>query len=303
MAIRYNVKDVTDAFTGLAESLDAVSGLQTSGAWKDRRRIIGNIIDLDPDAAKIREPFARAIEVAQDALDNDMETTLRQLLSGLKAAHGEMVNGDRTESAYKAKLANVAASVRGLLAGIAEDGTKKADTTQTPAANKPTTIVIVAKPPRTDKGKAHGKAARGWRTQEEMVADFSKSAKKIRGKTYGLMTLDKVKDWETRYPDETKRESKSRYHAQMRRDSALKTEYWEAAQRWNEYWEAFCSQYRKHLETDPGCDVAQFRRIHFQPPTTKNATVHRSDTDKTKRYGADTSLSNSLDSGNFDGET
>jgi hypothetical protein len=134
--ICYNVKNATDAFTGLAESLDAVSRLPLSGsAWKsnaDMKRDIANIIDLGPDADRIRAPFERAIEIANTARDEGTATALRKLLADLLTAHEKLTRGEKTESEYKAQLADVAASVRGLLADIAEDGTKRTDTAQMP---------------------------------------------------------------------------------------------------------------------------------------------------------------------------
>ena len=135
--ICYNVENATDAFTGLAESLDAVSRLPLScGTWEsdtDMKRDIANIIDLGPDADRIRAPFERAIEIANTARDEGTATALRKLLADLLTAHEKLTRGEKTESEYKAQLADVAASVRGLLADIAEDDTKRTDTAQPPA--------------------------------------------------------------------------------------------------------------------------------------------------------------------------
>ena len=103
--ICYNVENATDAF----------------------------LIDLGPDADRIRAPFERAIEIANTARDEGTATALRKLLADLQTAHEKLTMGEKTESAYKAQLADVAASVRGLLADIAEDGTKRTDTAQPPA--------------------------------------------------------------------------------------------------------------------------------------------------------------------------
>ncbi len=134
--VRYNVENATDAFAGLAESLDAVSRLPLScGTWEsntDMKRDIANIIDLCPDADRIRAPYERAIEIANTARDEGTATALRKLLADLLTAHEKLTRGEKTESEYKAQLADVAASVRGLLADIAEDGTKRTDTAQPP---------------------------------------------------------------------------------------------------------------------------------------------------------------------------
>ena len=129
MAIRYNVKNATDAFNGLAEALDAVSRLPTTDArfWEDggvRERIITNIINMYPANNKIDIPFKRAIQKANTARDKETETALEELHKGLRAAHEKLTRNEITESEYRAQLADVAASVRGLLADIAEGGVK-----------------------------------------------------------------------------------------------------------------------------------------------------------------------------------
>lgn len=149
---------------------------------------------------------------------------------------------------------------------------------------------------RSDKGKPHKKPSNTWRKQAEVADDFSKSAKEISGKWYGKMTLEKVKDWETRYPDETKHEKKSGYYAKMRTDPDLKKEYWDAAGNWNEYWRQHNIAFKKWLRQHPKSDHEHFRK-NWLPP---GKTVHMSDTDKTTRYGMDTSLMNRLDNGGFD---
>lgn len=166
---------------------------------------------------------------------------------------------------------------------------------QQPNITNPTT--------RADKGKQHKKTPRGWRKQADVAADFSIGAQKIRGAWYKKVGVAKVKDWETRYPDETKRESKSGYHAQMRKDTKYKTDapggYWEAVANWNNYWKKHNEAFRAWLKENPKGDHATFLKIWERP----GKTVHMNDTDKTMRYGADTSLSNSLDSGEFDSRT
>ena len=346
--ICYNVKSATDAFDGLAESLDAVSRLPLSRTYswarkEDRERNIeniANIIDLYPDADRIRGPFERAIEIADTARDEETVAALHKLYAGLQAAHEKFTRGEKAESEYKAQLTDVAASVRGLRANIAEDGTKRTDTAQTPApatvklvpeqatllkqaadhaeraaieaekaANKPTTVinahatVTVAKPPRMDAGGKHKPTPRGWRTQSEVAVDFSKSEKKICNRWYGKVTVAMVKDWETRYPDETKRERKSGYHAGLRNEPnptpETKKAYYEAAANWNDYWVKHNAAFLAWLKGNPKGDHATFLKTWERP----GKTVHRSDTDKTKRYGADTSLPDALDSGDFDNKT
>lgn len=188
---------------------------------------------------------------------------------------------------------------------------KSAQAVAEKAAKKPTIVIIaqpgatvtVAKPPRTDAGEKHGKTARGWRTQADVAADFSKSAKKIRGKWYGKMTVAMVKDWETRYPDETKRERKSGYYAGLRNEPnptpEIKKAYYEATANWNGYWEKHNAAFLAWLKVNPKGDHATFLKTWERP----GKTVHRNDTDKTMRYGADTSLPDALDSGDFDNET
>ena len=156
--------------------------------------------------------------------------------------------------------------------------------------------------PRGDKGKRHKKTQRGWRTQREVAADFSKASKKIRGKTYGEMTIEKVKDWESRYPNEMKREPKSGYYAGLRNAAnptpEVKDAYCKAAANWNEYWRLHNEAFSKWLKANPKGDHALFLKAWERP----GKTVHRSDTDKTKRYGADTSFTDSLDDGSMDGD-
>ena len=153
---------------------------------------------------------------------------------------------------------------------------------------------------RSDKGKKHKKTPRGWKSQADMAEDFSKNAKKIGGKWYGKVTIPTVKDWETRYPDETKRERKSGYHARLRNvhnpTSETKKAYLNAASNWNSYWGKHNAAFNTWLKTNPKGDHATFLKTWERP----GKTLHRSDTDKTMRYGADTSFPNSLDSGDFD---
>ena len=163
-------------------------------------------------------------------------------------------------------------------------------------------LVVLAKGPRCDKGGKHRKTPRGWKAQREVAVDFSRSGKKIRGRWYGRVTIRCAKYWETRYPDETKRERKSGYHAGLRNvpnpTPETKKAYWEAAANWNEYWKRHNAAFLAWLKTNPQGDHATFLKTWERP----GKTVHRNDTDKTRIYGADTSLSDSLDSGDFDGE-
>lgn len=174
--ICYNVKNATDAFTGLAESLDAVSRLPLSGsAWKsnaDMKRDIANIIDLGPDADRIRAPFERAIEITNTARDEGTATALRKLLADLLTAHEKLTRGEKTESEYKAQLADVAASVRGLLADIAEDGTKRTDTVQTPEK-----VTVELQPQDRKLLIDTKKAAQRADIQSKRAADNSQGAK------------------------------------------------------------------------------------------------------------------------------
>ncbi len=155
---------------------------------------------------------------------------------------------------------------------------------------------------RCDKGGKHRKTPRGWKSQREVAADFSRSEKKIRGKWYGRVTVRLVKDWESRYPDETKRERKGGYHAGMRNTAnptpEIKNAYFEAAAKWNDYWKTHNAAFLAWLKKNPNGDHGTFLKTWERP----GKTVHRNDTDKTKRYGEDTSLSDWLDSGDFDGE-
>lgn len=164
-------------------------------------------------------------------------------------------------------------------------------------------IDLAAKRPRCDKGGKHCKTPRGWKAQREVAADFSRAAKKIRGKWYGQVTVARVKDWETRYPDKNKSESKSGYHAGMRNTAnptpEIKNAYIEAAASWNDYWKKHNEAFHTWLKTNPQGDHATFLKMWERP----GKTVHRNDTDKTMRYGADTALHDALDSGDFDNET
>lgn len=214
---------------------------------------------------------------------------LRQSIAGLPAAIAE------------AKAAATGAKVAAEGARVAAEKAAKKPTTVINA--QPGASVTVVKPPRTDAGETHGKTAQGWRKQREVAADFSISAKKIRGKLYGEVTVATVKDWEKRYPNETHKHPKCGYHAQMRRDSKYKTDapggYWEAAANWNNYWEKHNAAFLAWLNQNPKGDHATFLMTWERP----GKTVHRNDTDKTMRYGADTSLPDALDSGDFDNET
>lgn len=135
MTIRYNVKSATDALNELAETLDSLSNLPPdSGVFENRERDLVNAIDLRPDMGRIRATFERAIKVAHRARDAETEAALREQLSELQTTHEELTRGEKTEREYKTQLADVAASVRGLLADIAEDGTKKTAHTQPPPA-------------------------------------------------------------------------------------------------------------------------------------------------------------------------
>ena len=145
--------------------------------------------------------------------------------------------------------------------------------------------------PRKDKGGKHKHTKDGWRLQAEMVGDFSKCAFKHGGKTYGAMTEDKAKDWETRYPDANKRERKSGYYSEMRRNPDLKQEYWFAAAQWNDYWRTFKKDFAAWLKDNPKGTVDLFKAT-WTPP---GKTVAMNPTDKTLRYGADTRFADSPD--------
>ena len=148
---------------------------------------------------------------------------------------------------------------------------------------------------RSDKGKHHRKTPHGWIKQTEVAAHFSINAKKIGGEWYGKVSVEKVKDRETRYPDETKRESKSGYHAGLRNTPnpthEIKKAYHEAARQWNDYWQRHNEDYSRWREANPKGNHATFLKTWERP----GKTVHRSDTDKTGRYGADWSFRDSLD--------
>lgn len=166
----------------------------------------------------------------------------------------------------------------------------------------PGATIVVKRPPRTDKGKTHNKTSRGWKSQMDVAADFSKKAKKLGDRWYGKVTNERVKDWERRYPNETKREPKSGYHAGLRRTSnptpEVKNEYWEAASNWNEYWRLHNEAFSEWLKANPKGDHALFLKTWERP----GKTIHRNDTDKTVRYGTETSFMDSLDDGTFDGD-
>lgn len=154
---------------------------------------------------------------------------------------------------------------------------------------------------RSDSGKPHRRTPRGWRRQEDVAADFSKQTKKIGGKSYGGVTVERVKDWERRFPNETKREPKSGYHAGLRNTAnptpEIKRDYFNAAANWNEYWRLHNEAFPAWLEENPGGSHSDFLKIWERP----GKTVHRNDTDKTMRYGADTQFIDSLDDGAMDG--
>lgn len=237
---------------------------------------------------------------------NEMQTAANLAARNSAAAKRAAEQATQTTAELPAAIAETKAEATG--AKVAAEGARAA---AEKAAKKPTTIinaqpgatVTVAKPPRTDAGEKHGKTARGWRTQADMAADFSKSAKKICGKWYGKVTVAIVKDWETRYPDETKRERKSGYHAGLRNEPnptpETKKAYCEAAANCNDYWKKHNAAFLTWLKTNPQGDHATFLKTWERP----GKTVHRNDTDKTMRYGADTSLPDALDSGDFDNET
>lgn len=145
--------------------------------------------------------------------------------------------------------------------------------------------------PRSDKGGKHKRAKKGWRLQTEMVGDFSKCAFKYGGKTYGEMTKEKAKDWETRYQDANKRERKSGYYSEMRRNPDLKKEYWNAAARWNNYWGTFKKDFTAWLKDNPRGTIDLFK-MTWTPP---GKTVAMNPTDKTLLYGADTRFADSPD--------
>ena len=124
-----------------------------------------------------------------------------------------------------------------------------------------------------------------------MIGDFSMCAFKHNGKTYGAMTEEKAKDWETRYPDANKRERKSGYYSEMRRKPELKQEYWNAAARWNEYWKTFKKAFEEWLKDNPNGTINLFK-VTWTPP---GKTVAMNPTDKTLRYGSDMRFADSPD--------
>ena len=117
----------------------------------------------------------------------------------LIAAHNTIVASDDQDGAgetYQRHLRSHAAWVRAVSASIDDSG--KREYTQRPHA-------------RSDKGKKRKRGSDIWHKQIEMVGDFSMCAFTYQGKTYGAMTEEKARDWETRYPDANKRERKSGY--------------------------------------------------------------------------------------------
>ena len=284
-------------------------------SFEQKVSVLGRFLEIGKRLEEIKTITKDGNDTAKDngaKLDalqgkvNETQTAANLAARNSAAAKRAAEQATQTTAELPAAIAETKAEATG--AKVAAEGARAA---AEKAAKKPTTIinaqpgatVTVAKPPRTDAGEKHGKTARGWRTQADMAADFSKSAKKICGKWYGKVTVAIVKDWETRYPDETKRERKSWYHAGLRNEPnptpETKKAYCEAAANWNDYWKKHNAAFLTWLKTNPQGDHATFLKTWERP----GKTVHRNDTDKTMRYGADTSLPDALDSGDFDNKT
>ena len=282
-----------------------------------------SLMGLQSDGERLAEWLeGKATEASEKRVDTesqicaelaDIKALGNQAVGGINAlAKGQKSQGERLKGieGNTAGLSEEVKATKEAAAGArvaAEDA--KAEAAK--AAKRPTTkvnaqpgsTVNVVRAPRTDKGGNHRRTARGWRPQAEAAADFSKWAKKIGGKWYGKVTDKKVKDWEARYPDATKRERKSGYHAGLRNvpnpTPETKKAYWEAAANWNAYWEKHNKAFLAWLKTNRNGDHATFLKTWERP----GKTEHMNDSDKTMRYGADTSLRDALDSGYFDNET
>lgn len=280
--IAYNKADAQAAFTMLADILKKVAATNIG----DNQPIsnanlldeIEHIIETDPTANPIRTAFEKAWDIAALAGDAEIERELHTRQIDLIADHNAVVADDQEGAGetYQRHLRSHAAWVRAVSASIDDSG--KRETRGQPHA-------------RCDKGKKHKKVSGSWRTQIEMVGDFSKCAFKHCGKIYGAMTEEKAKDWETRYPDANKRERKSGYYSEMRRNPDLKNDYWNAAMQWNYYWQSFRQDFTAWLKGNPNGTIALFKAI-WTPP---GKTVAMNPTDKTLRYGADTRFADSPD--------
>ena len=240
---------------------------------------------------------------AVDSKSNEIQAAANRAAANSKGAKAAAEQAAQSMVGLPAAIAEVKSEVTDAKVA-AEDARAEA----AKAAKRPTTVVNaqpgstvnVVKPPRTDKGGTHTPTPRGWRQQADMVKDFSRYAKKIRGKIYGKMTLEKVKDWEKRYPDETRREPKSGYHAKLRNtpnpSAEIKNDYWASAANWNDYWRRHNNAFTTWLKDNPNGDHALFRKTWERP----GKIVHMSDTDKTMRYGTNTFNIDSLDDDDID---
>ena len=281
--IAYNKTDAQAVFTMLADILKKVAATNFGDNQPignaDLPNEIKRIVDADPTANTIRTAFEKAWDIAARAGDAETERELHTRHTDLIADFNTIDSADDQEGAgetYQRHLRSHAAWIRAVSASIDDSG--KRETRGQPHA-------------RCDKGKKHKKVSGGWRKQIEMVGDFSKHAFKHCGKIYGAMTEEKAKDWETRYPDANKRERKSGYYSEVRRNPELKQEYWLAAARWNEYWRTFRQDFTAWLKGNPNGTIALFKAI-WTPP---GKTVAMNPTDKTLRYGADTRFADSPD--------
>lgn len=295
-------------FTGRAAGAADFWGMTPADMEKELAAIAPQAGMVDDFKKMVQEQFAALggkID-AQQAKVNETQAAANLAAKNSAEAKRAAEQIAQTTAGLPAAIAEVKAEAAG--AKVAAEGAR---TAAEKGAKKPTTVinaqpgatVNVVKPPRTDAGGTHGKTARGWRTQADVAADFSKQTKKIGGRWYGKVTEATVKDWENRYPNEARRERKSGYHAGLRNEPnptpETKKAYYAAAANWNDYWRKHNEAFNAWLKANLNGDHATFLKTWKRP----GKTVHRNDTDKTMRYGADTSLPDALDSGDFDNET
>ena len=279
--IVYCKTDAQAAFTELADILEKTAAIKIGNCQQtsDADLLIDAIVETCPIANPIHKAFEKAWDIAARAGDTETEHELHtrhiDLIADFNAISGAGDQED-ADAIYGRHLRSHAAWVRAVSASIDDSG--KREYTQRPRA-------------RSDKGKNHKKVAHGWRKQIEMAGDFSKCAFRYGGKTYGTMTEEKAKDWETRFPDANKRERKSGYYSEMRRNPELKQEYWNAAVQWNDYWCTFRKDFTAWLRDNPNGTIDLFK-VTWTPP---GKTVAMNPTDKTLRYGSDTRFADSPD--------
>jgi hypothetical protein len=126
------------------------------------------------------------------------------------------------------------------------------------------------KPPRTDKGKPHRKRktiSGAWRSAADVADDFNRAFKPCEIEQgvpkIGNCNEAKINQWDAKYPD-AKHKNRWGYHAGLRINADLKSEYLNVVAGWGEYWSDYKAQFVKWRKTHKNSPRSDFR---FKPMT------------------------------------